>query len=275
MPEETGSSFPGLDFKYDRAAVSVSSMGEFHGNQHTENEYADYTRSDLIADVEALADDLERVPTTKDAEADDRLPCLQRMYRLIHEDWMTVLRDAGLEPTKHQRRSSGRDRREQMLGDLRRTNRETGGTELTLRQYDDYGEFASSSIKSRFGSWSDACEAAGIDSGTKHGSQCLGPNGELLDSWHEKVVAEFLDDCDIDYDVHPRVGDTGYFADFYVPSIGLWIEVDGYATGTRPNERNFSEKVTYFEANGMDYVVVQSTDELVAELRKREIDLPS
>lgn len=246
-------------------------MGDFHGNQHTDSEYDDYTYEDLVDDVAELAEELGEAPTTRDADQADELPSLATMYRIIEEDWATVLRDAGVQPTKHQRRSAPADRQERMLEDLRKTNRETAGDKLRLRQYNEHGAFTSSSMKERFGSWAEACEKAGINCGTRHGVQCTGPRGGLLDSQHERLVAVFLDDCGIEYDVHPDIDDLPYESDFYLPSIGLWIEVDGYVAGGRPNQENMEAKRQYFEANGFDYVVVEDSTELAQELQRRGV----
>ena len=39
--------------------------------------------------VRQFAQELGEPPTTRDAESDDRLPCLARMYDLIDDDWST------------------------------------------------------------------------------------------------------------------------------------------------------------------------------------------
>jgi hypothetical protein len=246
-------------------------MGEFYGNQHTASNYSDYEYEDLVEDVAMLADELGRPPTTEDANQADGLPSIATLYRIIEDSWVSTLRDAGIEPTKNQQRSVPTDRREQMLEDLRRTNRETEGDALRLRQYDDHGSFDGSSMKARFGSWSEACAQAGIECGTRHGIQCTGPQGNRLDSQHERLVAVLLDDCGIEYVVHPDVGDLGYEADFYLPNAELWIEVDGYVAGGRPNVANMEAKREYFESNGYDYVVVESGDQLEDELECREV----
>jgi hypothetical protein len=246
-------------------------MGEFYGNQHTESSYSDYEYEDLVEDVAALAEELGRPPTTEDANHADGLPSIAKIYRIIESDWVSTLRDAGVEPTKKQRRSVPADRRERMLEDLRRTNRETEGDILRLRQYDEYGSFDSSSMKVRFGSWAEACTEADIDCGTRHGIQCTGPQGNRLDSQHERLVAVLLDDCGIEYDVHPDVGNLGYEADFYLPALDLWIEVDGYVAGGRPNTANMAAKREYFESNGYDYVVVEGVDQLTDELEDRGV----
>ena len=86
---------------------------------------------------------------------------------------------------------------------------------------------------------------------------------------HEWLVAVFLNDCGIEYTVRPDVGGLGYEADFYLPDPNLWVEVDGYVGGGRPNAANMEAKREYFESNGLDHVVVENSTELEEELRKR------
>lgn len=246
-------------------------MGEFHGNQHTDSTYLDYDHEDLVEAVAELAEELGRPPTTEDANQAEGMPSIATLYRILEDDWASTLREAGVEPTKEQRRSVPTDRRERMLADLRRTNLETEGDTLRLRQYDKHGSFSGSSMKERFGSWAEACEAAGLECGTRHGIQCTGPQGNRLDSQHERLVAVFLDDCGIQYVVHPAVGDLGYESDFYLPEVELWVEVDGYVAGGRPNVANMEAKRDYFESNNYDYVIVKDGDELAEVLRERDV----
>lgn len=246
-------------------------MGEFYGNQHTGSTYSDYEHEDLVDDIAELAEELGRPPTTADVNRAEGLPSIATLYRILEDDWASTLREAGVEPTKEQRRSVPSDRRERMLADLRRTNGETEGDTLRLRQYDEHGSFSGSSMKDRFGSWAEACAAAGLECGTRHGVQCTGPQGNRLDSQHERLVAVFLDDCGIEYVVHPDVDDLGYESDFYLPDVDLWIEVDGYVAGGRPNVANMDAKLDYFESNDLDYVVVQDGDELAEALRERGV----
>jgi hypothetical protein len=190
---------------------------------------------------------------------------------VIKDDWVATLRDAGVHPTKNQRRSVPIDRRERMLKDLRQTNRETEGNGLRLRQYDEHGAFHSSALKGRFGTWSEACKAAGIECGSRRGVQCTCSRGDRLDSLHERLVAVFLAARSIEYVVHPEVGDPGYISDFYLPNVELWVEVDGYVAFRRPNAENMEAKREYFNANTLDYVVVEDGHELAGELRDRDI----
>lgn len=246
-------------------------MGEFYGNQHTGSEYDEYTYEDLVEDVRELADELGEAPTTRDAEEDELFPCLSRMYDSIEDDWSTVLEDAGVQAESLQVGSYDSGDYDEMIADLRRVNRQTAGDKLTLREYDDHGEFATSTVKKHLGSWSEACETANVDPGRRHGDECLGPNGNQLDSRHELAVARYLDELGFEYETHVRLGETLWTCDFYAPRPELWIEVDGYVAGGRPNARSFAQKLGYYAFRGMDFAVVKTATELERELREREV----
>lgn len=241
-------------------------MGEFHGNQHTDSEYDEYTYEELVDDVAALAAELGEAPTTRDAEEGDQLPSIARMYEIIEEDWATVLADAGLERGSLQIGEYGEEEREAMLEDLRRACDQTSGDSLTTREYEEVGSYSKDTLKSYFGSWANACDAAGIDCGQKHGEGCTGPNGNWLESRHELAVAEWLDEEGIEYEAHRSLGVTRYTCDFYLPNPDLWVEVDGYVRGGRPNTKGFAQKLGYYAFRDLDYVVVMTPDELAAEL---------
>lgn len=246
-------------------------MGEFYGNQHTGSEYDDYEYDDLIEAVRELAAELGEPPTTRDTEADERFPCLARMYDLIEEDWSRVLADAGVDSESLQVWTYDSDDREEMIDDLRRADNLTAGPSLTMREYDSHGKFATSTVKKHFGSWAEACAAAGVDCGRRHGKQCAGPNGNQLDSRHELAVAQYLDEQGLEYRTHVRVGETRWTCDFYIESLDLWVEVDGYIAGRRPNKRPFTQKLGYYAFRGMEFVVVESPADLETELQKRSV----
>lgn len=128
---------------------------------------------------------------------------------------------------------------------------------LTHRQYDDLGVYPTSVIKKQFGSWRDACNAAGVPAGEKHGTSCSGPKGEELASTQEERVAKALFEREIEYVPHPPIEDTEWIADFHLPEQDLWIEVDGYADSTRPNEDGFEDKISHLQEAGEEVVVIQ------------------
>lgn len=239
-------------------------MGKFYGNQYVEadNEYDDYEYQDLVADVRELGAELDRPPSTEDAADDQRLPSLARIYE-ITDDWNVVLDDAGFEKTKIGRYDD--EERSAMITDLQEAHERAEG-HLTTREYDRLGDYAASTIKDTFGSWREACEAANVESGSRYGSECVGPHGERLESRHEREVARLLSDAGVEYRVHPDVPDTNWKCDFLLLEYELWVEVDGFPPGERPNRENFEEKLSHYEGNGMDYVVVDGPDELEAKV---------
>lgn len=238
--------------------------GEFHGNQHTNAGSSWYTREEVVRGVAELG----CTPTTAEASDDDRLPSIATIYTLI-DRWEQVLADAGLEPTQQQLNPLERPGRTALLDDLREVNAGTDGSRLTSRQYSAAGRFATRTMNDRFGSWAEACREPGIDCGPKHGTRCLGPNGERLSSRHERAVATLLDHHAIVYQVHPSVPDSNWRADFLLPEQRLWIEVDGYTTGGRPNREQFEEKLLHYETLDLDFAVVRSAEELESRLTSR------
>ena len=243
-------------------------MGEFHGNQHVEAEYEGYTHEELISSVRVLAAEIGRPPTTRDAQADDRFPCLARMYSVIDTSWSDVLREAGVTPDGMQVAEYGESERDAMVADLRSVHERVNTDHLTMRQYDEYGEYATSSVKRHFGSWREACDAGGISAGTRHGTPTTGPEGARLDSRHDLAVATYLHENSIEYEVHPPLGENGWYGDFYLPDTDLWIEVSGYNPGERPNAAQFEDKLEFYELTDRECVVVHSVEELERSLEE-------
>jgi hypothetical protein len=244
-------------------------MGEFHGNQHTETEYEGYTHEELVASLQMLAEEMGQPPTTRDAQADDRFPCLERMYSVIDSSWSEVLREAGVTPDGMQVGEYGEAERDAMVVDVQSVHERVSTDHLTMRQYDEYGEYASSSVKKHFGSWREACEASGISPGERHGTSTMGPGGARLDSRHELAVAMYLHQNGIEYEVHPPLGENNWYGDFYLADRDLWVEVNGYASGERPNAEQFERKLALYDRTDKECVVVRSVEELEQTLGGR------
>lgn len=237
-------------------------MGEFHGNQHTTVEEWEY--DDLKAAVEAYAAEHDEAPTTAQAAADDRFPSLSTIYRYLDGSWNDLLADAGLE--RGHVGSYGPDEREAMLEDMREVLASVEADHLTTRAYAADGSYSDDTVKATFGSWRTACERAGIEPGRKYGVACEGPSGATLDSRRELRVARFLDERGIEYVVHPAVPDSDWLGDFYLPAFDVWVEVDGFADGERPNEAAFARKLGHYEALNLDCLVVETATALAVEL---------
>jgi hypothetical protein len=176
-----------------------------------------------------------------------------------------VLVDVGLEGTVAG--SYDAQERADMIADLRSAFPAVDSEFLSSRQYDEHASYRTRVIKESLAQ-AEACTAADLDCGTKHGGPCEGPNGNVLDSVHEFRCDKVLDDHVLDYAVHSPVG-TEWKADFHLPPADIWLEVDG--PGRRPNKSSFQEKLDYYEELGYDHIVTQGTTELKRELRRRRV----
>ncbi|QKY20129.1 hypothetical protein B4589_006955 [Halolamina sp. CBA1230] len=240
----------------------------FYGNQHTPNR-PEWNHDRLVDAARQLGAELGRSPTTSEAVDDDRFPSLATIYRYAEGGWLGVLADAGLDRT--QVRGYGSDESPRMKRDLRGAFMLVDTPHLTHRQYDVLGRYPTSVVKEHFGSWADACAAAGIEMGEKHGTTCDGPKGEHLDSYLEQAVAVVLVEHGVEYVAHPPIPGTNWVADFHLPECGLWVEVDGYIAGSRPNEQSFAEKLAHLDSIDADVVVVETPAEMVTALRERGV----
>lgn len=229
-------------------------------NQYT----TDYTYKGIIMRLRGLEQELDRTPTTRDADDDDVLPALDTIYRVAGKGWNEILDDAGMQSTQVERYSD--DEKDDMMSDIQRVFAMQNTGYLTSRAYADEGEYATSTIKEHFGSWSEACDEANVPSGSRHGNQCCGPKGATLDSYQEQRCAFLLHSLDIKYEVHKQIPETNWISDFYLPNFDLWIEIDGYVDGTRPNSESFARKLCHYESHGYDYVVASNPTDLKNQL---------
>lgn len=245
-------------------------MGDFHGNQHVgpDGETAPSWEYENLRDgVISYTEEHGEPPTTDDAATDDRFPCLATIYKILDGGWNELLADAGLE--QGQARKYGPEERASMLQDLRAVLNSVESSYLTTRQYERHGEYGKTTIKGTFGSWSDACERANVDAGEKYGIACEGPQGATLDSLQELRVAQCLHEHGLDYEAHPRVGESSWISDFYVPGYDLWVEVNGFADGERPNAEDFELKLDYYDQQRLECIVVETPEEFSDALERR------
>jgi len=228
-----------------------------------------YSYRGLVNATRALGRELGRSPTTREAAKDERFPSIATIYEITEDGWLAVLEDAGLEPT--QVREYGPNEAPRIRADINRVLDLVTTPYLTHRQYDTHGEYPTSVVKEYFGSWRDACDAAGISPGEKHGTRCEGPHGEILESKPEFDVATLLTNIGLEYRAHPEIENTPWIADFHLPGSGVWIEVDGYARDSRPNKAGFTEKLNHLERHTETVLVVKNDDELRGALEKHGI----
>jgi hypothetical protein len=79
----------------------------------------------------------------------------------------------------------------------------------------------------------------------------------------------YLHENGIEYEVHPPLGKNNWYGDFYLPSQNLWIEVNGYAPGERPNAEQFERKLALYDRTDRECVVVRGVEDLERALGER------
>lgn len=113
------------------------------------------TEAELKAELERLAEDLERSPQVADMNA--RGEYSAHTYKKRFGSWNAALTEVGLEPETVAEVS-----REELKAELDRLADELGHPPRT-EHMDTVGEYSSSTYQSRFGGWQDALDAAGFD----------------------------------------------------------------------------------------------------------------
>lgn len=224
------------------------------------NQYTRETISDdqIIIEIKRLAEKLERTPTLKEAAELDSLPSEGALAERFGT-WNNLLQKAGLNINQKITYSN-----DEYIKDLKICAEQTDG-KLTIRKYIKIGNHSHDSIKRRFGSWKEACEIAGIKPGEKHGTKIEGQNGNILDSSFEARVADILNEYNINYETHKKVLNSKWITDFYIPSLNVWIEVNGYEKG-RPNKSKYQEKLKYYRKNNLDFIEIKKPEKIINKL---------
>lgn len=123
-----------------------------------------YTEADLIADLQELADELGKTPTSKDMRELGAHSDYQ--YRAAFGTWNAAIDEAGLE-----RNGTGgtcQYTEADLIEDLRRVADELGKSP-SAPEMDRLGEASSDTYARRFDSWNGALAEAGLDSNTPSG----------------------------------------------------------------------------------------------------------
>ena len=114
-------------------------------------------RDDLIAEIQRLADELEKTPST--ADMDDHGEYSSDVYLNRFESWTEAIRTANLDPN----RRFDKIAREELITELQRLDERVEEIPSTVNM-NERGDYSAGTYVNRFGSWADALEAAGIES---------------------------------------------------------------------------------------------------------------
>lgn len=199
------------------------------------NRPTDIPKSDLIAELTRLADELGRTPTREDMTTSGKYGAstCQRTFG----SWTAAIEVAGLPPAEMGNRYSD----EELLNELRRLADAHRGKPPTTEEMNKEGRYSHRIYNIRFGSWRAALEAAGL---------------ELPLRYEEVSEADLIDDIQ---HVGTLVGGTPRFADikelgeyqpdWYRRAFGTWNNAVE-AAGFEPNvQRNVDPEEMLAELN--------------------------
>lgn len=129
-------------------------------------------REDLLEDLRRLADELGRTPRASDVAEHGKFG--KNTYCRTFGTYTEACEEAGLNPNRH---TDKHIPREDLLGELRRLGDELGRTP-SMDDLRSQAEYSGTTYIRRFGSYPEACEAAGFE-----------PN-----AYHQVTEDELLDD---------------------------------------------------------------------------------
>lgn len=113
------------------------------------------SRTELLAEINSIADELGRAPLPD--ELDERSDHDIESYRSEFGSWYSAISTAGLEKPRGRRMPEN-----ELLAELRRLADELGKTP-SMQDMTNQGGYGSATYTNRFGSWTTAIEAAGLE----------------------------------------------------------------------------------------------------------------
>ncbi len=192
-------------------------------NQATLQQYTDdghsqrIAKSELKRDLEEVAEQLGYIPSISEYEEVGEFT--QNPFYRAFGSWTAAIEEANLDGYEKPSGSGGGHNRlpdDQLIADLQRVV-EIVGEPLARPDYEEHGDHSTTTIQSRFGSWPEALEVAGIES-------CYDPVwpediGDLVNEMCR--LAEVLDRPPFtdDMDEHGE-----FNAHAYKQSFGSWSE---------------------------------------------------
>ena len=225
-------------------------------------------RSELLAELEALDDTLDRRPRIADVEADGAFSVKQ--YRDEFGSWTAALEAAGIDTDDISSRIPT-----ETLVDAIRAVAEACDTPPTTTQFNEQAAYSATTVRRRFGSWDEALAAAGLDPDAPRGSKRTGgdkkiPDAELLGDIR-RLAAENADTDDADTDDSEGDADaaTPEETSFEAPTLQEYRERGTYGAQTiydRFGSWNAAVEAAGFSARAPDSKI--PTSELIAELRR-------
>lgn len=151
------------------------------------------TGQQIIGDIKSVASELGRTPSYR--EYNDFGNYSTKTAENRFGSWNEAVEAAGLEPNKSEP-PSRKIEDDQLLDDIQRVIEILGYPPLA-KKYDDYGEYSTQTIRSRWGSWASALEELGYDMepGSRHPNEILADVRKVDETVDGRLTAQ-------DYEKH-------------------------------------------------------------------------
>ena len=147
------------------------------------NEEQNIAKSDLREEMECLADEVGRTPTSRDMAENGKYSTA--IYLRAFGSWNDAVREVGLEPTRERNVP-----REDLIGEIKRLAEKLGGPP-TVAEMKRHGCYGVSTCSNEFGTWNKALKAAGVGTNKEKDA----PESDLLAELHrldEKVEGRLI-----------------------------------------------------------------------------------
>lgn len=190
-----------------------------------------YTKESIINSIQEYYKNTSKIPTSRDFQKLSGYPGATTVQRYFG-NWNKAIEEAGLISNTPTYATSYT--KEYIINSIQEyyKNNKVVPSYRDFQNNKDYPN--SSTIKNYFGSWNNAIQAAGFQTNVadSYGIPTYGLDGHL---YRSRAEAKFCDKflyLKYNYEIETKYPDPYYkFYDWFIPSIDLYIELDG---GIRP-----------------------------------------
>lgn len=194
----------------------------------TNFKYSKWSKSKIEEAIRVFFKENNRLPSSNDFVNDIRYPSANTIFR-TYGNWKNAILASGLD---YKPRPAW-DKQSIILAIVDFVHINNSIPKLRDFKYTE-GYPDPDTVQRYFGSWNDAIEAAGFEPNIQNGFgiNTYGLDGHLYRSAHEAYFVDNYLYGKYDYNIEPKYPSPySYFYDWYIPSLDLYIELDG---GCRP-----------------------------------------
>ena len=218
----------------------------------TDFRYSKWPKDKIEEAIRAFFIENSRLPTASDFVNNDKYPSANTIYR-AYGNWESAITASGLE---YEPKPSW-DKQSIILAIKAFVELNTCIPKLRDFKYSE-GYPDPDTVQKYFGSWNKGIEAAGFQPNIQNGFgiNTIAKDGKLYRSAHEAYFVDTYLYGKYDYAVEPKYPSPySYYYDWYIPSLDLYIELDG---GCRPYRTK--EKLAINQAKDINCIFINTDD---------------